>query len=376
MADFSYQNRPIGSVTSLCRLLSLNPEKLLEIANCSDDYYVIARKIPKDDGTFRITYKARYPLRRILDRLNENIFNKVQMPNYILAGRKGQSYIDNALIHKSSKMILSEDIKKFFPSIHQKYITKIFQHLLCFPEEISLILSEICTHEGYLPEGSPVSGVLANLIFFDKEPCLVKYISSLGLTYSRYYDDIYISSKLTIFDEHIGKIRSQLYGMFKSITLSEHSSNNKRRIMVQSARMDIHGVTVNSHKLSPSKKRVSKVRAIFKRLKEQIDNNCEIEKVLLTCRSLQGHIQTLSCQGYERASADKQKLTKLISSINESSAKKYVRKIRQQRSIKSLTKFNRRISTLKKINPRVASVVKAEQKRQREKLKRFEDSPI
>ena len=50
------------------------------------------------------------------------------------------------------------------------------------------------TREGYLPQGSATSGLLANLVMFEFDEALLKYCKSHSLRYTRYSDDLFISS--------------------------------------------------------------------------------------------------------------------------------------------------------------------------------------
>lgn len=367
--EFKYNQKPIGSLKGLAKLLSLSEQELITLANSSDKYYKVAEKVPKKDGSYRITYKVVYPLSKALKTIRQRVFNFVDMPEFIVAGRPGKSYIKNALIHNSSVMIVSEDISKFFDSIKQKYIQILFQHFFCFPPDVSEILAKLCTLKGFLMQGSTLSGDIANLLFYDKEPEIVNKIDKLGLTYTRYYDDIYVSSKDDGFDEHISVIKSAIYGMFKSVELLPNRSPDKSRVMRQSSRMDVHGVTVNSHKISPSKSRVSNVRLQLKIFKDSVSNNEEIEGLITLYKSTYGHILTLKAQGSQRHLKMLYELNQIVQSVDEASAKRYARGFRKLKTMKNYKKFSNRVSVLKKINFKLAGVINAEAKEAKHRIK-------
>ena len=209
--DFSYPQTQIGSVKVLAKALSLTEVELLQLANDADNYYRIAKKIPKDDNSIRVTYKVTYPLKKVLIRIRNRIILNANVPDYILAGRIGKSYLDNANEHKGSIMMLSEDISKFFDSIQFSYVSQLFKYFFCFPAEVSDLLAKLCTCQGCLVQGSPVSGDIANLIFYEKEPSIVNVAKELNLKYTRYYDDIYVSSQEEFFDDSVGKLRTAIY---------------------------------------------------------------------------------------------------------------------------------------------------------------------
>ena len=55
----------------------------------------------------------------------------------------------------------------------------------------------------YLPQGSPASGYLANLAFASLDGRISGYLKKLGFTYTRYSDDILISTKSVPFDREL-----------------------------------------------------------------------------------------------------------------------------------------------------------------------------
>lgn len=96
-----------------------------------------------------------------------------------------------------------------------------------FPPKVSNILSELSTKEGFLVQGSPLSGEIANLVFYQNEPKLVKYCQEQGLRYTRYYDDIHISSDVKDFYELIPHLKSEIYRIFGKSGVKPHRSKKK-----------------------------------------------------------------------------------------------------------------------------------------------------
>lgn len=368
--EFSYPQKQIGSIAVLAKTLSISEHELVKIAKQSDKYYKVAKRIPKPNGDERLTFRVIYPLKGILERLRNRIINNVQMPNYILAGRQGKSYIDNAKQHKRSVMVLSEDITRFFDSIKIQYVINIFKYLFKFPQEVAETISLLCTYNGKLVQGSPVSGDIANLVFFQKEPKLVQFANSLNLEYSRYYDDIYISSKHDSFYDNIHELKAIVYGMFASVEVKPNRSPKKSRIMRSSARIDVHNVTVNSHKISPSKERVASTRLLVHKLQNLINNKSSVEEVITLYKKTIGQIMTLKAQESTKYKSMLTTVYDAIKLIDEPKAKKYCRKLRKAKDIKQLNKLSQKVSVLKKVSPAIAAVIKAELKSARVKLKR------
>lgn len=358
--DFQCKHSQVGSIRTLAKTLSLTEPELVRLAKHSDKYYNVSKEIPKSDGSVRLTYSVSYPLKKVLIRIRNRIISNVNYPDYILAGRQGKSYLDNAKKHKSSTMILSEDITRFFDSIKQEYVEQLFKYFFRFPPDVSQTLSQLCTLDGSLVQGSPISGDIANLIFHEKEPSVVRLAASLGLKYSRYYDDIYVSSATTNFDSHVGTMRTAIYGMFASVEVKPNKSPQKSRVMRSSKRMDVHDVTVNSHKLSPSKKRTSEVRLRIDRLRKMVADNAEMADILKFYRSTFGKLITLKSQGSPKYAKMRSELDGVMKSIEPAKARKFARKFRKIKNQSEFSSFAQRISILKRISPSVAGVINAE----------------
>ncbi|WP_218417905.1 reverse transcriptase family protein [Alteromonas lipotrueae] len=367
--NFQCRQSQIGSIKALAKTLSLIESELIDLAECSDQYYKVSKEIPKSDGSVRRTYSVSYPLKKVLIRIRSRIISNVDYPDYILAGRLGRSYLDNANKHKSSAMILSEDITRFFDSIKQEYVEQIFKYFFHFPPDVAKTLSQLCTLDGYLVQGSPLSGDIANLIFNEKEPNVVKLAAELGLKYSRYYDDIYVSSLTNNFDAHIGTLRTAIYGMFASVEVKPNKSPQKSRVMRSSHRMDVHDVTVNSHKLSPSKKRTSKVRLSVDRLRKMVAEDAAISDILKVYRSTFGQLITLKSQGSPKYVKMRSELDQIMKSIEPAKARKFARKFRNIKTEADFKSFAQKISVLKRISPSVAGVINAESKSAKLKIK-------
>ncbi|MDW2147376.1 reverse transcriptase family protein [Vibrio sp. 378] len=365
-----YTQKPIGSIEALANLLNLTLHDLDKLIQSSNDDYIVADKIEKDDGSIRVTYKAKPRLRTALDSIKSRVFDKVEHPDYITAGQIGKSYVDNAQAHINSRMLMSEDIRNFFPSISVKEVNRIFQHFFCFPPKVSNALSELSTKEGFLVQGSPLSGEIANLIFYRDEPELVKFCQDQGLRYTRYYDDIHISSDEKDFYELIPHLKSEIYRIFGKSGVKPHRAKKKSHFSTCSSRLSVHDVTVNSKKTNPSQKRISKVRQLLFTYEYMVDNNCDIEDIIKKYRSIHGHINTLQQQGYSQAGKLKEHLSLITCRISEYEAKKYARKYRKVKSKKELTQFSSKVSILKRVSGRVAMVINSEKKSANDKIKK------
>ncbi|GJI92539.1 hypothetical protein RugamoR1_57020 [Rugamonas sp. R1(2021)] len=82
-----------------------------------------------------------------------------------------------------------------------------------FSDEVAEILARLTTKDGGLPQGAVTSSFLANLIFWNYEPGLVERLNANGLTYSRYVDDISVSSRQRLPVKAQSRLVSDVFGM-------------------------------------------------------------------------------------------------------------------------------------------------------------------
>lgn len=183
-------------------------------------------KIPKKKGGYRETYGPSEELLELQKQalyILDNVL-KVKEHNVAHAYVKKRDGVSNALIHQYSKHFIKLDFKNFFPSITKNllesslysltefaiisiadpYFYKGFEgtQYLQFREKIKEftdILVELATLDDTLPQGSPLSPKLSNLVMipYDHEIleiCKNKKYSKTKIMYTRYADDITLSS--------------------------------------------------------------------------------------------------------------------------------------------------------------------------------------
>lgn len=160
-----------------------------------------------------------------------NILYMVELPDCVHGFAKGKSIKTNALCHVNKKEIGCLDIQDFFQNVNQKMVYNVFK-TLGYSNEVSDVLSELCTFGGILPQGAPTSPMLANIIMkpFDLE--MIEYATQRNIVYSRYADDITISGNKDIKENlQYAKKLLRKYG-FKSNNEKEHIMKDNYRKLV------------------------------------------------------------------------------------------------------------------------------------------------
>lgn len=204
MSSPLYPHNPIHSISALARALNEPAGLILQLSRNADDSY---RYVPqrKKNGEVRDTYDANEPLKRVQRKIVDRILSKIRYPLYLHGGIKDKehprSIISNASQHSGASFLILMDIADFYPSISHEIVECIFNKCLRFSADVSATLAGICCRLGVIPQGASTSSYIANLVFWDTEPKLVESLQQQELTYSRFADDITISSA-TIIPEH------------------------------------------------------------------------------------------------------------------------------------------------------------------------------
>lgn len=146
----------------------------------------------------------------------------------VFSYRKGFSAVDAVRVHRNSKYFFQTDISSFFNSINNTLIRETLLHGKdCVPVSdvenyIDQIVGMVCV-DGSMPIGFPSSSPLSNAVLFNFDNSIEKYCESKSIHYSRYADDIVLSSldkeSLSYIDEFVEKELSTLFG--NSFSLNE-----------------------------------------------------------------------------------------------------------------------------------------------------------
>jgi retron-type reverse transcriptase len=257
----AYQCKPIGSVASLAKALGLPLPHIVELANRASLLYREAKPIVKPDGSIRQPLDAKGPLKELHRRLKERVFSKVDYPRYLTGSIRDRDYVVNAELHVGSSIIICEDITNFFPTVSSVAIYDIWHYFFCFPREVAEILTSLTTKDGCLPQGAIPSSYLANLALWRKEPQIQQKFEAQGIVYSRYVDDIAISSKSYLDKETQTAIVSEVYGMLSSEGLK--AKRKKHETHTPSRRMLTTKLVVNKKVSLPDEKRSNLRAAVF-----------------------------------------------------------------------------------------------------------------
>ncbi|MCR5855507.1 TIR domain-containing protein [Mesorhizobium sp. J428] len=169
---------------------------------------------------------------------------------------KGQSFLTNAQYHERQRWVLNIDVKDFYPSIGFARIRGLFiSPYFGFNERVATILARITTYNNGLPQGATTSPVLANIIAHNLDKRLVELAAKEQLKYTRYADDITISSSKRnvpadivqswepAFGNRVVQIGRSINDAFKHSGFEINQS--KTRLLFQYERQEVTGLIVN-----------------------------------------------------------------------------------------------------------------------------------
>ena len=259
--------RECGTVFSLAQLLNVEVKTLLFFAYKNDDLYC-QYKIKKKTGGERIISAPVEALKTVCQKLNFHL-NEIYS-EYLPQSAQGFVYnrntITNAKKHLHKKYVLNIDIEDFFGSINTGRVMGLFKtHPFLFSKPQASILAGLVTHKNSLPQGSPCSPVISNMICLRLDKELTFLAQSKGWVYTRYADDITISSNNLNDDLAIAVGQGFIPGkrIVKIINDNGFVINKKKTRLANPFQSKwVTGVKVNEN-TNVSRKLIRQVRAIL-----------------------------------------------------------------------------------------------------------------
>ena len=181
------------TMQELSELTRLSPRLLYCLSKKTKNYYR-TNFIPKKNGKLKEISIPSYTLHIVQRWILVKILNKLLPSDYAMAFRKGEKYghKQNAYYHAGTLYGLSIDLEDFFPTITSNKVYTIFADL-GYNKFAATVLTNLCTLDGKLPQGSACSPAISNLICLTLDKRLIGLCQKRGIRYSRYADDMYFS---------------------------------------------------------------------------------------------------------------------------------------------------------------------------------------
>jgi RNA-directed DNA polymerase len=271
----------VESLEDFSRLTHLSKYTIFQLSKHSGKYYK-TYQIPKKNGKYRDICQPSKNLKGLQAWILVNILDKLNVSSSSKGFKKGASIIDNVEPHKTANSILVIDIKDFFPSISRAQVYNVFR-VVGYNKYISALLTNLCTYNNCLPQGSPCSPFLANLICSKLDTRIQGYVGKRGITYTRYADDLTFSS---LNPSKLIKIFSTIQAIIESESFKVNP--DKTRIGGSARAKRITGLTIFNDTYGIGNRKSKEIRAkIHNLIKDSEQNN------LLLLKEVQGWLSYL-----------------------------------------------------------------------------------
>jgi RNA-directed DNA polymerase len=205
----------IFSTLHFALLVGYAPERIWELIKGRESFYK-TYKLRKKTGGYRWIMSPDEELKYVQGWIKTCILEKAFISDYATGFIKGRSIKQNADIHLNKEVILNIDLYRFFDSISERRVYGLFKSLGYHPNLAVDLAKLLCIsppkkywkevkkenrsnkkfvrrRPPILPQGSPASPLISNLIAYGLDKRLAGLCSKFNLSYSRYADDITIS---------------------------------------------------------------------------------------------------------------------------------------------------------------------------------------
>ncbi|MEH1884796.1 reverse transcriptase family protein [Nostoc sp.] len=236
-------------------------------------------KISKKTGGERIISAPKPELKAAQRWILENILENIEVHNAAHGFCRNRSIVTNAKPHVGANVIINLDLQNFFQSISYNRVKELFCGfgyseptatifgLICTTAEIAIDgkINYIASENRHLPQGSPASPAISNLICRNLDSRLATIAENLGFSYTRYADDLTFSAS--------GDASHQISNLIKNakIIITNECftvNDNKTKISSKSVQQEVTGVIVNTQ-LNISKKTLKAFRATLYQIEQE-----------------------------------------------------------------------------------------------------------
>lgn len=222
--------------------------------------------LPKKDGTYRSLYIPSIRLQFCLGPIKDRILSQLPVSKFATAYQKGSSTRKNAEPHIGKKNLLKLDITDFFGSIS-------FEQVLCaafntryVSKQVGFLLTSLCCKNDALPQGSPTSPVLSNIVMRRFDDQIGRWCNQRQITYTRYCDDMTFSAD------------RPLYGVYKKVKtmlreMGFELNESKTHFISNADRQTVTGLVVNEKLSIPGSYKRNLRQEIYYTLKFGIEDS-------------------------------------------------------------------------------------------------------
>ena len=182
----------LSSKSELLKHIGVSPEELKKIWWFRHRMYSHFN-ISKRSGKVRTISAPDYRLKMLQQKISRSLSDLYVSRKPVHGFVRDRSVRSNAESHLRRKFILNVDIKDFFPAITEQRVQGLLESI-GMASDVAETIARLCTNNGCLPQGAPSSPVISNMICFRLDKSLMEFSKEHRLLYTRYADDITLSS--------------------------------------------------------------------------------------------------------------------------------------------------------------------------------------
>jgi retron-type reverse transcriptase len=226
-------------------------------------------EIPKKSGGVRRITAPTGRLKGVLKCLSQILASYYEPHESAHGFIPGRSVASNADVHVGKNYVLNIDLKDFFPSSSSQRIARALRHI-GLSHEIAELISRLATiptmKEGSdisihaLPQGSPCSPILSNMVCIDLDRRLSGLARRFRLDYTRYADDLTFSSNRHVYSAD-GDFLEELRQIVNECGFV--INEKKTRLQKRGSRQEVTGILVNTKRNSHRSFRKNLRAAVF-----------------------------------------------------------------------------------------------------------------
>ncbi len=165
--------------------------------------------IPKKSGGVRTIHAPEPRLASLQTRLSKLLYDcvheKMKTDRRLWFAshgfHRGRTIVSNAEVHRRRRFIFNLDLENFFGTINFGRVRGFFirDSMFSLEPKAATVIAQIACHENELPQGSPCSPIISNLVGNILDSRLLALARDARCTYTRYADDLTFSTNEKIF---------------------------------------------------------------------------------------------------------------------------------------------------------------------------------
>ncbi|MCC8155557.1 MAG: reverse transcriptase family protein [Tannerellaceae bacterium] len=255
----------------------------------------------------------------------ETILNPLPVEENIHGFIKKHSILTNAQPHLQQDIVINIDLKDFFPSISYKHVKGLFRKL-GYSEQYAILFALICTqaetdtvemdgvtyyvqtNRRFLPQGSPASPAISNLIAYNLDRRIKGLAKKYNFTYTRYADDLTFSTSRDN-EKHIAKFLYFLKDIIHSEGFTLHP--DKTQIMRKGGLQKVTGIVVNE-KQNIQRNELRKFRALLHNIEANGWKDQKWGNSVYLPRTIEGYINFVKMVNPEKGKKFEEQLLKIV----------------------------------------------------------------